>query len=85
MVSHMKTTIDISDSLMRRCKTAAAARRVTMRSLIEEGLHAVLDERERRAPFKLRTVRFNGGGFQPGFEETGWDRIRDAVYEGRGA
>lgn len=58
---------------------------VTFRSLVEEGLGHVLNERSRRRPFKLRAVGFNGGGFQPGFDEAGWDRIRDAAYEGRGS
>jgi len=80
----MKTTIDIPDTMMARCKKVIGEQRVTFRSLVEEGLDRVLEERLRREPFKLRKVQFRGGGFQPGFDEAGWERIRDAAYEGRG-
>jgi hypothetical protein len=80
----MKTTIDIPDSLMARCKKVISEQHVTFRSLVEEGLDRVLDERIHRKPFKLRSIPFRGGGFQPGFDEASWERIRDVVYEGRG-
>lgn len=81
----MKTTIDIPDSLMARCKRTAAEQHVTFRTLVEEGLQQVLDKRSHREPFRLRDVPFCGGGFKPGFDQTNWDSIRDAVYEGHGS
>ena len=81
----MKTTIDIPDSLMLRCKQAVREQHLTFRSLVEEGLHYVLDQREKQKSFTLRKVPFRGGGFQPGFDESAWDRIRSVVYEGHGA
>ena len=81
----MKTTIDIPDALMARCKTVIGRERVTFRSLVEEGLDRVLSEHMERKPFKLKTVPFKGGGFQPGFGEQGWSQIREAAYEGRGS
>jgi hypothetical protein len=81
----MKTTIDISDAVMERCRKVIGQQRVTFRSLVEEGLDRVLDERLSRKPFKLKKVPMRGGGFQPGFDEASWDRIRDAAYNGRGA
>jgi hypothetical protein len=80
----MKTTIDIPDVLMERCKKVIGQQHVTFRSLVEEGLDRVLDERLERKPFKLRAIPFRGGGFQPGFDEAAWERIREAAYEGRG-
>jgi hypothetical protein len=38
MVIYVKTTIDIPDTLMARCKTVIAEQHVTFRSLVEEGL-----------------------------------------------
>jgi hypothetical protein len=70
---------------MQRCKQVASERQITFRSLVEQGLTRVLDDLAQRKPFKLRPVKFGGGGFQPGFEESAWDRIRDAAYEGRGS
>lgn len=80
----MKTTIDIPDALLARCKKVISEQHVTFRSLVEEGLDRVLEERVRRKPFKLRPVQFRGGGFKPGVDEADWERIRDAAYEGRG-
>ncbi len=79
MYKKMKTTIDIPDSLMLRCKQAVRERHLTFRSLVEEGRHYVLDQREHRTSFKLRSVPFKGGGFQPGFDESDWERIRSAA------
>jgi len=70
---------------MERCKTVIGRDRVTFRSLVEEGLDRVLSERMERKPFKLKTVPFRGGGFQPGFDDSDWPHIRDAAYEGRGS
>ena len=53
---------------MTRCKKVIGQQRVTFRSLVEEGLCRVLDDRLERKPFKLKSVPFRGGGFQPGGE-----------------
>lgn len=81
----MKTTIDIPDTLMERCRAVIGRDRVTFRSLVEEGLDRVLNERTACKPFKLKAIPTRGGGFQPGFDESDWPRIRDAAYEGRGS
>ena len=81
----MKTTIDIPDTLMERCLVVIGRDRVTFRSLVEEGLDRVLADRAEREPFTLENVPFRGGGFQPGFDESDWTRIRDAAYEGHGS
>jgi hypothetical protein len=36
-------------------------------------------------PFKLRDARVGGQGLRSDYEAGGWDRIRDAAYEGHGA
>ena len=46
MVFHMKTTLDIDESVMRRLREEAARRGVTMSSLVEAGLRRVLAEPE---------------------------------------
>ncbi len=81
----MKTTVEISDALLEEARRLAAEESTTLRELIERGLHAVLRERRaRRQEFRLRDARVSGRGMQPEFREAGWDRIRDAAYEGRG-
>jgi hypothetical protein len=86
MVSHMKTTIQIPDSLFEEARRVAHRERVTMRSLVEAGLRRVLADhsRTKRGGFRLRKAAFRGKGLQPGLEGASWDRIRDASYEGRG-
>jgi hypothetical protein len=85
MVTHMKTTIEIADALLTEAKHAAAEDNTTVRALVESGLRKVLDERRQRKPFKLRDGSVGGRGLRPEFAGAGWDKIRDAIYEGRGA
>ncbi|MFO1267312.1 MAG: CopG family transcriptional regulator [Rubrivivax sp.] len=80
----MKTTIDLPDELLERGKRLARKEGVTLRAVIEEGLHLALRARERRArkPFRLHT--FAGDGLTHEFQGAGWDRIRDEIYRDRG-
>jgi hypothetical protein len=80
----VKTTVDISDSLLREARAVAAREGVTLRGLIERGLHQVIRESASGTAFKLRRASFKGKGLQPGFENASWEQIRDAIYWGRG-
>jgi len=83
----MKTTLEIQDPLLEQVRKIAARDGETLRSLVEQGLRKVVAERTVKAkPFKLRDASFKGGtGMTPEFEGASWDKIRDALYEGRGA
>lgn len=82
----MKTTIQIADPLLEEAKALAARDGTTLRELVEAGLRHVLRERRaRRRRFKLRDASFTGAGLRPEFCDAGWERIRDALYEGHGA
>lgn len=83
MGTHMKTTIDISDPLMRQAKRIAAKERTTVRALVEQGLRRELAERGRGASFRLRQVTVGGKGLQAGLDYN-WDRLSALAYEGRG-
>lgn len=86
MGTHMKTTIELPDPLLERAKRLAARDSISLRELVEAGLRHVLKERAGRpAPFVLRDARVEGRGLSPEFAGGGWDAIRDASYEGRGA
>jgi hypothetical protein len=80
----MKTTVEISDSLLREVRRLAAREGVTLRTLVERGLHRVVAETTHRAPFKLRRASFRGKGRQQGLRDASWDQLRDLAYEGRG-
>ncbi|MDP6779467.1 MAG: DUF2191 domain-containing protein [Candidatus Latescibacteria bacterium] len=81
----MKTTLDISDSLLNRAKRLAREQKVTLRSLAEEGLRMVIEKRASRGPCRVQPVTFKGKGLSPEFEGASWERIREVAYEGRGA
>jgi hypothetical protein len=81
----VKTTVEISDSLLREVREVAARERVTLRTLVERGLHRIVAESKRSEPFKLRRSSFKGEGRQPEFREASWEALRDLVYKGRGA
>jgi hypothetical protein len=82
----MKTTVDIADGLLQEARKLAAREGTTVRALMEEGLRKALDSRRKRASrFRLRLVTFKGDGLLHQAGEGGWERLRDAIYEGRGA
>lgn len=81
----MKTTVEIPDALLREVRKLATREGVTLRSLVERGLHRIIAETEVDAPFKLRRASFKGKGRQPEFVDASWERLRDRVYEGHGA
>jgi len=81
----MKTTVEISDALMREARKVAHREGVTFRTLVERGLHKVVAENKQTKPFKLRSVTFKGRGLRPELRGASWDKIRDLIYEGRGS
>jgi hypothetical protein len=80
----MKTTIEISDPLLREARKLAEREGVTLRALVERGLNRVIGETKHVAPFKLRRAEFKGKGMQPEFRNALWDTPRDEIYRGRG-
>jgi hypothetical protein len=81
----MKTTLEISDPLLRDARKIAARERTTLRALVEQGLRDVIaKKKQRQRPFRLRKASVKGEGLHPDFAEGGWARIRDTIYEGRG-
>ena len=86
MATHMKTTIELPDALLKQAKRHARAQHITLKILIEQGLRKVMAEQKTEAPFKLRDGSFDGGsGMAPHL--TSWEQVRDILYdpaEGRG-
>jgi hypothetical protein len=84
MVNHMKTTVQIPDSLFEEARKLAHRERTTLKALIQDGLRRVIAERKRRNRCKLRKATFKGTGLQPHLEGASWDKIRELSYERRG-
>jgi len=80
----MKTTIEISDPLLKQARKVAAREGVTLRTLVERGLSRVVSETKKPVLFKLRQAAFKGKGLQAEFRDASWGAIREAAYEGRG-
>lgn len=81
----MKTTVEITDVLLREAKRIAAKEGTTVRALLEEGLRRALEEHRQKPAFRLRDASYGQGGLQPDVREGSWERVRDLIYEGRGS
>jgi hypothetical protein len=79
----VKTTVEITDALLKKAKRYAAEHDITLREVIEQGVrHVVQPETEPKKPFKLRDASFHGGkGMVKDFT---WEEILNIIYEGRG-
>ena len=84
MHKHMRTTIELSDSLLARVRRIMAKRKVTLRALVEEGLRRVVDEEQGAPPFQLRDASFKGPlGFASGAGPEDIPRVLREVNESR--
>ena len=78
IVSHMKTTIDIADPILRRAKRVAGEEGVTLRELAEEGLELALQKRASRKAKEFRLVTFGDPKGEP--VSLDWEALRGLVY-----
>lgn len=83
-MGHMKTTIEISDPLLREARRLAAREGLTLRALVERGLSLVVRENRMPTSFKLRRAAYKGSGLQPEFRDADGQKLIEAAYEGRG-
>lgn len=80
MIAAVKTTLEISDPLLRDARKIAVREGTTLRALVEQGLRRIVAEKQRRPAFRLRKVTFRGRGLRPELAEAGWERIHDLIY-----
>ena len=85
MGSRMKTTIEISDDLMKAAKALARKQGTTLRSIIERGIRTTLKEEQRGSHYQLADKSVKGKGLQDDFQQAKWADIRDAAYRERGS
>jgi len=84
MGTHMKTTIDIADSLFNAAKKAAQERDTTLRALVETGLRQVLEAPPAgKRAFSLRKASFRGRGLQEEAQGATWEQLREMSYGDR--
>jgi len=78
----MKTTVEISDDLLKQAKEYAARMGIPMRAVIELGLQLALHSKKpSQRPFRLKTITTRGEGLVC---EEDWSVIRSFIYEGHG-
>ncbi len=83
VLDHMKTTIQIPDSLFEEARCIAQRENTTLKSLVEEGLRRIVSERKEPKPFRLRDASFGGQGLQPDIAGGSWETICGLIYERR--
>ena len=74
MVSHMKTTLNIDDTVMARLKREAALQRRTMSELVETALRALFQAQKKRGELPPLPT-FHSGGALVDIAD------RDALYD----
>lgn len=83
MVRHMKTTVDISDELLREARRMAHEEGTTLKSVIEEGLRAVLARRAESRRYVMPDASVDGEGLQPEARAASWSELRALAYGDR--
>jgi len=79
----MKTSIEISDPLLKRARALAARDKRTLRDLVEAGLRLVIERDDKRAGFQLRDASVGGRGLREGLRYDDWGKVLEMSYEGR--
>lgn len=74
----MRTTLDLSDELLRAAKKRAADEQVPLRRVVENALRAYLSPRARSGPYRLRW-RTDKGRLQPGVNLDDRDALFDLM------
>ena len=78
----MKTTVEISDDLLREAKEYAARHGIPLREVIEFALQqALLERKPSHRPFRLKSITTKGEGL---ICDGDWGTIRSMIYDGHG-
>ncbi len=83
MVTHMKTTVELSNALLQEAKRVSKATGLTLRALMEEGLSVALGRHRSQKKFKLRDASVTGKGLRVGMQGLSWQEIRALSYGDR--
>ena len=82
-MTHMKTTVELPDELLREVQRLARAEGTTMRSLMEEGLREVIARHLAAGRFTLRDASVPGEGVSAELADATWAQLREAAYGDR--
>ena len=76
----MKTTIDIHDELLERAKRRARETGRTLRSVVEDGLRAVLASPTLENTYQLPDLRVGDPDAEDPLERYSWPELRELIY-----
>ena len=76
----MKTTVEISDTLLVRAKRHARTMGKPLRALIEEGLRRVLTDERGPSRYRLPDRSVGRKGARNPLESLSWQDLRDEIY-----
>ena len=76
----VKTTLDLSESLLVRAKRYARRMGKPLRAIVEEGLRRVLQEEGRRSRYRLPDRSVGRAGGPNPLESLSWQDLRDEIY-----
>ncbi len=77
----MKTTIEISDPLLKRAKSVARRQKRTLRDLVEAGLRSEIERALGPVtPFQIRDASVHGNGLRQELQGATFSDLLDASY-----
>lgn len=79
----VKTTVDLSPELLLEVQQLARQQSRTMKSVLEEGLRAVISRYRQEQRFRLSDASVGGSGLRPSLRDDSWDELRAATYGSR--
>ncbi len=79
----MKTTVEISDPLLRAARGVAQSAGTTLRELIERGLELAIAERRLRGAYRMKDASVAGRGIAPHLQDISPSQFRDLAYQDR--
>jgi hypothetical protein len=80
---YQRPTVELPDDLLREAQQIARAEGTTLKSLMEEGLRAVVGRHRESRRFELEDASLGGRGLRPEFAGADWASIRYAAYGSR--
>jgi hypothetical protein len=83
MLTHMRTSVDIPEPLLKRAKRLARERSTTLRQLLLDGLRSVVERGDEPAPYRMQDYSYGSGGLVEGLSWSDTERIDELIYEDR--
>jgi hypothetical protein len=84
MLRHMRTSVDIPDPLLRRARSLARQRGITLRQLRIDGLRAALDHETSPSEHRMEDRSYGEGGLVGGLSWSDVERLDELTYGDRG-